>query len=89
MSKFNLLCLKTVRWSSWPLLPLIAAFLFTGYAVTGQYGLARLCDEKTALTWHRMLHWPLIVLVLVHSLPAVYLALQRWGWIKRRDGPEP
>ncbi len=84
MSKLNLVCLKIVRWSSWPLLPVVAAFLFTGYAVTGQYGLARICDEKTALAWHRLLHWPLIILVLAHSLPAVYLALQRWGWIKPR-----
>jgi hypothetical protein len=34
-----------------------------------------------------MLHVPLIVLVLVHSVPAVYLAMQRWGWISRRDEP--
>jgi hypothetical protein len=89
MSKFNLVCLKIVRWSSWPLLPVVAAFLFTGYTMTGQYGLARVCDEKTALTWHRMLHWPLIILVLAHSLPAVYLALQRWGWIQHRAQTEP
>jgi hypothetical protein len=44
-----------------------------------------LLDEKSALTFHRMLHVPLIVLVLVHSVPAVYLALQRWGWIKHRE----
>ena len=89
MHKLNLICLKTVRWSSWPLLPVIGAFLFTGYAITGQYGLGRLCDEQTALTLHRMLHWPLIVLVLVHSLPAVYLAFQRWGWIQHRNETEP
>jgi hypothetical protein len=88
MSRFNLICLKTVRWSSWPLLPVLAAFFFTGYAITGQYGLARVCDEKAALTFHRMLHWPLLILVLVHSVPAVYLALQRWGWIKRPDASE-
>lgn len=85
MSKFNFLCLRLVRWSSWPLLPVLCAFLFTGYAITGQYGLGQFCSEQTALTWHRMLHWPLIILALVHSLPAVYLALQRWGWIRRRD----
>lgn len=89
MSTLNFICLKTVRWSSWPLLPVVGGFLFTGYAITGQYGLGQLCDEKTALTWHRMLHWPLIILVLVHSAPAVYLALQRWGWIKRRDAANP
>ena len=89
MTKPNLICLKIVRWSSWPLLPVLAGFLFTGYAITGQYGLARVCDEKTALALHRMLHWPLIILALVHILPAVYLAFQRWGWIKYRDGAQP
>jgi uncharacterized integral membrane protein len=86
--KLNLVCLKTVRWSSWPLLLVIGGFLFTGYAITGQYGLGRLCDEKTALTLHRMLHWPLIILVLVHNVPAVYLAMQRWGWTKHRGETE-
>ncbi len=85
MSRLNLVLLKTVRWSSWPLLPIILLFLFTGYTMDGRYGLSRLLDEKSALTFHRMLHWPLIILVLVHSLPAVYLAFQRWGWIKHRE----
>ncbi len=89
MNKFNLVCLRSVRWSSWPLLPLICGFLFTGYAMTGQAGFGRFCDERTALTWHRMLHWPLIILVLVHSVPGVYLALQRWGWIKPGDKSVP
>ena len=82
MNKLNLVLLRIVRWSSWPLLLLIPCFLITGYAMTGEFGFSQLLDEKTALTLHRMLHWPLIILVLVHSLPAVYLALQRWGWIK-------
>lgn len=87
MNRLNLICLKTVRWSGWPLLPVLAGFLVTGYAITDQYGLGRLCDERTALTLHRLLHWPLIILVLVHCVPAVYLALQRWGWIKHRGEP--
>jgi hypothetical protein len=86
MSTFNFVCLKIVRWSSWPLLPVVFGFIFTGYAMTGQYGFGRLLDERTALTFHRMLHLPLLALVLVHSLPAVYLAAQRWGWIKRQEG---
>jgi hypothetical protein len=81
----NAILLKTVRWSGWPLLPIILLFLLTGYIMDGRYGLGRLLDEKSALTFHRMLHLPLIVLVVVHSLPAAYLALQRWGWLKRRD----
>lgn len=85
MSRLNWVMIKAVRLSGWPLLPVLAGFLVTGYAITGQPGFARLCDEKTALAFHRMLHWPLIILVLVHSVPAVYLALQRWGWIRPRD----
>jgi hypothetical protein len=81
----NTILIKAVRWSGWALLPLNLLFLFTGYIMDGRYGLSRLLDEKPALTFHRMLHMPLIILVLVHSLPATYLAMQRWGWIKRRD----
>jgi hypothetical protein len=85
MNKFNFILLKVVRWSGWPLLPLIFLFLLTGYIMDGRYGLSRLLDEKSALTFHRMLHLPLIILVLVHSIPAVYLAVQRWGWIRHRE----
>ncbi|HVM48963.1 MAG TPA: hypothetical protein VMU04_13110 [Candidatus Acidoferrum sp.] len=81
----NAILLKAVRWSGWPLLPIILLFLFSGYVMDGRYGLSKLLDEKSALTFHRMLHLPLIALVLVHSLPATYLALQRWGWIRRSD----
>ncbi len=85
MSKLNFILLKMVRWSGWPLLLLVPLFLLTGYIMDGRYGFSRLLDEKSALTFHRMLHLPLIILVLLHSLPATYLALQRWGWVKRRD----
>jgi hypothetical protein len=84
MNKLNFILLKAVRWSGWPLLPLVLLFLLTGYIMDGRYGLSRLLDEKSALTFHRMLHVPLIVLVLAHSLPAAYLAMHRWGWIKPR-----
>ena len=85
MNKFNFIMLKMVRWSGWPMLPLLFLFLLTGYIMDGRYGLSRLLDEKSALTFHRMLHVPLIVLVLAHSLPAGYLAMLRWGWIRRRE----
>jgi hypothetical protein len=85
MSKINFICLKTMRWSGWLLLPLVMAFLLTGYIMDGRYGFGKLLDEKTALTLHRMFHLPLIILVLAHVVPAMYLAFQRWGWIKHRE----
>jgi len=85
MIKLNSLLLKIVRWSGWPLLPLILLFLLTGYIMDGRHGFGALLDEKSALTFHRMLHGPLIILVLAHSLSAMYLAFQRCGWIKNRE----
>ncbi len=73
--------LKIVRWSGWPLLFLVMGFFLTGYIMSGRFGLATLMDEKQALAWHKLLHLPLIVLFLAHSVPAVYLALKRWGWL--------
>lgn len=84
MNKLNLVFLKVLRWSGWLLIPLVLAFLFTGYTMDGRYGLGRWLDEKNALTLHRMFHVPLIILVVAHVVPAVYLALQRWGWIRQR-----
>lgn len=84
MHKLNAVMLRVVWWTGWPLLPVLLAFLATGYAISGRYGCGRLLDEKTALTLHKLLHGPLIVLVLVHSIPAIYLALQRWGWTRKR-----
>ena len=89
MNKLNFILLKLVRWSGWPLLPVVLVFLLTGYIMSGRFGLGKLLDEKAALTIHKLLHLPLMLLVLVHTLPAVYLALQRWGWIKRRDETKP
>ncbi len=83
MKPVSSFCLKTVRWSSWSLLALIAGFLFTGYLMSGRFGLGTLMDEKQALTLHKLLHLPLVVFLLVHTVPAVYLALQRWGWIRQ------
>ena len=70
---------KIVQVSSWPLLLIVIIFLVTGYAMSGQYGLGLVLDAKRALAIHNMLHGPLLVLLLVHSLPAAYLAFKRWG----------
>ncbi len=81
MNRLPHVCLKIVRWSSWPLLLLIGCFLLTGYMISGRLGLM---DENKALALHKLLHLPLIALLLVHVIPAFYLALQRWGWIRSK-----
>jgi len=85
MGKFNAILLKTVRWTGWLLLPLVLAFLGTGYAISGRYGFGQLLDGDTALTWHKLLHGPLLVLVLVHSVPAIYLAVRRWIRTRKQE----
>lgn len=85
MNTLTFLCLKVVRWTGWLLLPVVLAFLATGYAMSGRYGLNVLADEKTALTLHKLMHLPLALLVVAHVVPSVYLALLRWGWIKQRQ----
>jgi hypothetical protein len=87
MIRLNALLLKIVRWSAWPLLPVLLLFLLTGYAMSGEFNLDRVMDEKNALTLHRMLHVPLIILMLAHGGSAMYLAVQRWGWFKRPRKP--
>ena len=85
MNTLSFICLKLVRWTGWLLLPVVLAFLATGYAMSGRYGFSVLTDEKTALTLHKLMHLPLAVLVVVHFVPSVYLALLRWGWIKQHQ----
>jgi hypothetical protein len=86
MNRLNLVCLKCVRWSGWLLLPLTAGFLLTGYAISGRYGMGALLQEQPALALHKLLHVPLLALVLGHVVPAAYLAMVRWGWIRMTTG---
>jgi len=82
MSKTSKVMVTLVRWTGWPLLLIVPLFLFTGYAITGRYGLGVVLAENEALTLHRLLHLPLIFFFLAHSIPAVYVSMMRWGWIK-------
>lgn len=82
MNVLSAVCLKLVRWTGWLLLPIVLAFLATGYAMSDRYGFGALADEKTALTLHKLMHLPLGVLIIAHVVPSLYLAFVRWGWIK-------
>ena len=83
MNNLAFYCLKLVRWTGWLLLPLILAFLATGYAMSSRYGMSVLADERTALALHKLMHLPLGILIILHVLPSTYLAMIRWGWIQR------
>jgi Ni,Fe-hydrogenase I cytochrome b subunit len=83
----SLICLKIVRWTGWLLLPMVAAFFATGYAISDRYGFGALTDENTALELHKLMHLPLVTLMVTHIVPSTYLALVRWGWIKQHPKP--
>ncbi len=85
MNRLNTISLKLVRWSGWLLLPLVLGFLLTGYGISGRYGLGAWFTEQQALTLHKLFHLPLLVILLGHVLPAISLALQRWGWLRSND----
>ena len=69
---------KIIRISSWPLLLLVLLFFVTGYMMSGEFGLGGVVDAKTALALHKALHFPLLVALLVHAVPAIYQAMRRW-----------
>ena len=85
MAKFNVVCVRTVRITAWPLLALMILYLITGYVLCGQTTLGRWIAVETALSVHKVFDVPLVALFVAHSLPAIYLAFVRWGWIRRRN----
>ncbi len=76
--------IKITRISGWLLLPLMLLYIVTGLAILSELGLNKLIEPNAARLVHQDWSWPLIVVFLVHSLVAIYLALRRWGWIKIR-----
>ena len=76
------IAIKTVRYTSWPLLIVVLVYLATGYAMSGQYGFGRLLEANAAKSFHKLLHVVLFGLLLAHSVCAGYLAFRRWRWIR-------
>jgi hypothetical protein len=46
--------------------------------MSGEFGLGGIVDAKTALAVHKALHVPLLVAMLLHTVPATYQAFRRW-----------
>ncbi len=74
---------KVCRASAYLLFLVMLLFVTTGLALCGDYGMERLISVRHALLIHKLFDWPLIGLFLVHSGAALYLAMRRWGWVKR------
>ncbi|MCX6900751.1 MAG: hypothetical protein NT105_18895 [Verrucomicrobia bacterium] len=79
MTNFNRIALKTIRITSWPLLAIVIASFVTGYMMSNRYGLAATMQPEKALVIHKLLHVPLLVLLVPHTIAAAYLALKRKG----------
>ncbi len=81
----NYYLIKTARASGWLLFFLMVVFIVTGFAALGEFGLDRLIGFREAVAVHKFFEWPLVTAFVAHSSIAIYFALRRWGWIKRRD----
>ena len=73
--------IKTLRFTSWFLLVLVLSYVTTGYVMSGQLTLGG-ADPRTALTIHRLLHVPLLVMFGLHALGGIYLAMRRKRWVR-------
>ena len=73
---------KISRISGWALLILVGGYLFTGYVVSGKFGLNRLLNKEAAVTFHRAFDLPLLLMFATHSFTSIYFALKRWRWLK-------
>jgi succinate dehydrogenase/fumarate reductase cytochrome b subunit len=84
--RVNYYLMKVLRISGWLLLFLVLAYLVTSFAYCGRFGFSRLIEPEVARVIHTLdlLFWPLVAAFPTHSLIAIYFALRRWGWIKKR-----
>ena len=83
---FGYYVIKAVRISGWSLLVVMIIYIATGYALRPEFGFDRLMTTQTAEFLHlnHKLDRILLACFLVHTGGAIYLAMKRWGWIKRR-----
>ena len=80
--RVDYLVIRTLRFTSWFLLALVLTYITTGYMMSGQLTLGGWADPKMALTIHRLLHVPLLVMFGLHAAGGVYLAMRRKRWIR-------
>ena len=79
----NYYLLKILRLTGWALLLLVSAYLVTGFAMCGKYGVQRWLNVETAALIHKAFDLPLLTVFAAHSILSTYFAFRRWGWLKR------
>ncbi len=85
MPRFPLVMLKLVRLSGWLLLAVLA-IQFSTVAVF--LGLAPAGWRSTAMEIHTHMAIPIFTVLLLHVIPAVYLAVRRWTWKTLHPQPQ-
>lgn len=83
MARLGHYAVKTLRFTAWPLLVMLLLYLVSGFAMSGRFGVGKVLPAKPALALHKWLHVPLLIVLPVHAVCAVYFALLRRRWIKR------
>jgi len=79
-----IMLVKISRAAAWILLFLIIPFIISGYSMTGKYGMDRIIDTGTALRIHTGFSELLVFFLIIHVSINIYLALVRWGVIRRK-----
>ena len=83
MPKLGHYAIKTLRYTAWPLMMLMICYIITGFAMSGRFGFNHLMDKRLAVALHRWLHVPLLILLPLHAVCAIYFAMRRRRWIRR------
>jgi cytochrome b subunit of formate dehydrogenase len=86
MANVNTVLIKTVRVTGWLLLPLIVLYLVSGYVWGARVEEPSWMRLETAAKLHSNMDIPLIILLIGHIVPSVYLAVGRWTR-KRTNNP--
>jgi len=79
-----MILVKINRLSGWLLIPLFLIYIITGYSMTGEYGMNKVVSLHLARTIHLNFSGLFILLFLLHVCTSIYLALRRWGIIRRK-----
>ncbi len=83
--KIQRLLIRINRISCWLLLLVVIIYIITGYSMTGRYSFNRLIRPRLALSYHNIMHAPLIILFLIHVGISIYFASKRWRLFRKKE----